>query len=227
MGLLTSFSMLLFITIGWGQTFSLSEIHGIEIESYVEIIEMSYGDLDGDTIAEMVLVVNRSDSSDFNVPRDLMVLKQKDATWHLWKISSHAILGTDEGGVLGDPFQGAYAEDHMIHISHSGGSNWRWSETSVYGFRDHEFLLNSHESYFGSFCDEKIEIRFDLVTGEVNYSVDIEACPEGFGDNSHLLESLPHTEVFLHPDLKIKLFDVKDTIVEITTPNNQVFSISH
>jgi len=221
--LIVFFSLL--TVFGFSQNLEIDEIEAIDKGIYSEIIEFSYGDLDGDENIELLLVLNRLDTANNNTPRDLVILKMDDLSWYVWKKSSTTILGSDEGGVMGDPFQWAYIDSDKIHVSHSGGSRWRWSESHIYSFNQDTFSLNSYNSSWGAFCEDKIEVDFNLILGNITYSVDIEECPEGFGNNNHLLDSLPITEEFSYKGLRIDLFNDDRSIIEIITPLNNAFSI--
>ena len=221
--LIVFFSLL--TVFGFSQNLEIEEIEAIDKDIYSEIIEFSYGDLDGDENIELLLVLNRLDTANNNTPRDLVILKMDDSKWYVWKKSSATILGSDEGGVRGDPFQWAYIDSNKIYISHAGGSRWRWSEDYIYSFKQDTFLLNSYYSYWGAFCENKIEVDFNLISGNISYSIDIEECPEGFGNNHHLLDSLPILEEFLYKDLRIDLFNENRPILDIITPLNNTFSI--
>jgi hypothetical protein len=206
--------------LGFCQNVYLEDVVGVDLEYYSQIIDSDWGDLDGDSIAEGVLVVNVLDSIDFGAIRDVIVIKQNNNIWSLWKSSSSAVLGSADGGVFGDPFQAINIEDNRIYISHMGGSNWRWSYTDEYSFVNDQFILISHFSYWGSLCDEKADFDFDLKSGKIIYSVDKEECPEGFGDNSHLSGLLPISEEFLYPNLKINFKNRYDSIINIVSPNH-------
>ena len=211
--------------LGFGQTLEIDEIEALDKDVYSKIIEYSYGDLDGDNKIELMLVVNRVDTSEFNTPRDLIILKMSDESWYVWKKSSSVILGSDEGGVSGDPFQWGHIDNNKIKLSHAGGSRWRWSVDQTYCLSQDTFLLTSYYSYWGALCDAKTEVDFNLSSGKVNYAIGIEECPEGFGDNAHLSDSLPTTEDFFYKDLRIDLFQETRPLIHIVTPLNQTFSI--
>lgn len=214
-----------FTVLGFGQNLEIDEIEAIDKDIYSEIIEFSYGDLDGDENVELLVVLNRLDTSENNTPRDLIILKMDDSLWYVWKKSSTTILGSGEGGIMGDPFQWAHIDSNQIHISQSGGSRWRWSESCIYSFSKDTFLLNSYNSYWGAFCEDKIEVDFNLISGNITFSTGIEECPEGFGNNNHLLDWLPVTEEFLYKGLRIDLFNENRSNIDIITPLNNAFSI--
>jgi hypothetical protein len=214
------FLFLILPFLGLTQELKLAEFEGFDSSRYTSSLDSAFGDLDGDGIAECALALNVPDTADFGFKRVLVVLKQKDSVWYLWKTSKSAILSSEDGGVMGDPFQGLDIENNKIFISHSGGSNWRWRFVDSYALVDTTFFLATHFSYWGSFCDEKIEIDFDLFSGQILYSLDLEECGEGFGDNSHLLDSLPKTESFIYKNVKIYLQNRLDTNIRIISPVN-------
>ena len=81
---------------GFSQNLEIDEIEAIDKDIYSEIIEFSYGDLDGDENIELLLVLNRLDTANNNTPRDLVILKMDDLSWYVWKKSSTTILGKTE-----------------------------------------------------------------------------------------------------------------------------------
>ena len=64
-----------------------------------------------------------------------------------------------------------------------------------------------------------------MISGEGHYYVDVEECPEGFGDNSYMKKSLPLREDFIQANLFIDLFSKKDSIYTVTTPLNNSFTL--
>mgnify|MGYP006124262061 FL=1 len=208
-----------------GQEITVDFLNSMDSNIYSQIIASSHGDLDNDKVDELLLVVNRLASTLDNIPRNIILLKKKEGSWVKWLESSTEILGSGEGGVMGDPFEDAYIEDNEIHISHSGGSRWRWSYHHTYSFRKNLFLLKSYYSYWGALCESKTEIIFNLISGVGYYYVDVEECPEGFGDNSYMKESLPLKEDFFRTELHIDLFSRTDSIYTITTPLNNIFTL--
>jgi hypothetical protein len=202
------------------QELNLEQVKGLDLSYNIDLISSDIGDLDGDSIPEYVLAFNTIDSSKVGSLRELVVLKQNNGLWYVWKTSKSAILGSDDGGVMGDPFKELDIDSNKIFISHFGGSNWRWHFVDSYALIEDTFFLATHYSYWGSFCDEKTEIEFDLFSGHILYSIDLEECGEGFGDNSHLLERLPISESFFYESMKIDLQNRLDTNIFIVSPKN-------
>jgi len=94
------------------QELKLAEIVGLESSRYTSSLDSAFGDLDGDGIAECALVLSAPDTADLGFKRVLVVLKQKDSVWYLWKTSKSAILSSEDGGVMGDPFQALDIENN-------------------------------------------------------------------------------------------------------------------
>lgn len=202
------------------QQIDFEDVKGLNLSYYTTPISSDIGDLDGDSIPEYVLVFNTIDTADVASNRELVVLKQNGGLWYVWKTSKSAILSSNEGGIMGDPFEELFIDSNKIFISHFGGSNWRWHFVDSYTLIEDTFFLATHYSYWGSFCAEKVEIDFNLLSGRILYSIDLEECGEGFGDNSHLLEHLPMSESFFYEGLKIGLQNRLDTNFLIISPKN-------
>ena len=99
------------------QELKLAEIVGLESSRYTSLLDRAFGDLDGDGITEYALVLNAINTADFGFKRVLVVLKQKYNLWYLWKTSKSAILSSEDGGVMGYPFQGLDIEYQDIYFS--------------------------------------------------------------------------------------------------------------
>tara|TARA_B110000444_G_scaffold168672_1_gene157547 strand:+ start:710 stop:922 length:213 start_codon:yes stop_codon:yes gene_type:complete len=64
--LIVFFSLL--TVFGFSQNLEIDEIEAIDKDIYSEIIEFSYGDLDGDENIELLIVLNRLDTANNNTP---------------------------------------------------------------------------------------------------------------------------------------------------------------
>ena len=98
------------------QELKLAEIVGLESSRHTSSLDSAFGDLDSDGIVECALVLNAIDTADLGFKRVLVVLKQKNSVWYLWKTSKSAILSSEDGGVMGDPFKALYKEDRFIML---------------------------------------------------------------------------------------------------------------
>lgn len=92
-----------------------------------EVLALERGDLNGDGTVDAILVTER-EASETDHPRTLSIilLDGRDA-WRLAAKSDKAVYAREDGGMLGDPFQGVSIGKRSFTISHYGGSSWRWS----------------------------------------------------------------------------------------------------
>jgi len=142
-------------------------------------IGSAMGDLDKDSIAELVVIYNTSeiidkDSSD--IVRLLVIYKKIGGQWTIWKQSKNAVLSGMSGGVLGDPFQGIEITKGVLKIFHNGGSSEKWSITDIYRYQNGDFYLIGFTDYSGCPCDYWEKVDFNLSTGKLTYSKEYEVC---------------------------------------------------
>lgn len=88
-----------------------------------EINEIVDGDLDNDQIPEKVIIYNIKEGSEIGNIREIQILKKVNGKWKILEKSRNAILGKDEGGVMGDPYQSTVINKGILIISHYGGSS--------------------------------------------------------------------------------------------------------
>lgn len=87
-------------------------------------ISEAFGDLDGDSKDERVVVWQDSD-----LHRVLQIFKRdSENKWIKWQEFSNVIMNSDDGGAMGDPFEGLEIKNRVITINHSsGGGRFEWS----------------------------------------------------------------------------------------------------
>ena len=74
-------------------------------------ISEAFGDLDGDGKDERVVVWQDSD-----LHRVLQIFKKdSENKWIKWQEFSNVIMKSDEGGAMGDPFEGLEIKNRVIH----------------------------------------------------------------------------------------------------------------
>ncbi len=134
------------------------------------------GDLNKDSIPEKAIVYNTSDSSDFGFIREIQIFKNVNQKWILLEKSRNAILKSEEGGILGDPFESIYIKKGVLIINHFGGSNSKWSKTDKYRFNVSTFELIGTKISNGMSCEYRETIDFNLLTGKIIYSKKFEKC---------------------------------------------------
>ena len=93
-----------------------------------EISEV-FGDLDGDSVDERVVVWQDSD-----LHRVLQIFKKdSENKWIKWQEFSNVIMKSDDGGAMGDPFEGLEIKNRVITINYSGGGGrFEWGYTYKY-----------------------------------------------------------------------------------------------
>ena len=92
-------------------------------------ISEAFGDLDGDGKDERVVVWQDSD-----LHRVLQIFKKdSENKWIKWQEFSNVIMKSDEGGAMGDPFEGLEIKNRVITINYSGGGGrFEWGYTYKY-----------------------------------------------------------------------------------------------
>ena len=144
-----------------------------------EIIEEKIGDLDRDGISERIIVYNTNDTTEDGIVRELRILKKSNKKWTIWKKSRNAVLKSQEGGMMGNPFEGIEIEKGILIISFSGGSSWKWSYKDKYRFQNGQLALIRHSNISGKPCEYWIHIDFNLSTGKITYKKEFEDCEKG------------------------------------------------
>lgn len=93
-----------------------------------EISEV-FGDLDGDSVDERVVVWQDSD-----LHRVLQIFKKDNKSkWIKWQEFSNVIMNSNDGGAMGDPFEGLEIKNRVITINYSGGGGrFEWGYTYKY-----------------------------------------------------------------------------------------------
>ncbi|MCB0649706.1 MAG: hypothetical protein KDC85_00365 [Saprospiraceae bacterium] len=136
------------------------------------------GDLDKDGQEEKVMVFNTDRMTDFGYEREIHVFKKEEGAWKLWQRSSTAVLPSEQGGTMGDPFEDISIENGAIVIKHLGGSRQKWSYTHRFRFQNSKWELIGASVEFGSRCDYWEYFDYNLSTGKINYKKETEICDE-------------------------------------------------
>lgn len=111
-----------------------------------DTLSAATGDLNKDNVADYVLVL-RSQKEEAYDPNDslpgriLVVLIKKGDSYTAAAKSIGSILGKDDGGVFGDPFEEVEVVKGILVIRHYGGSAWRWGYTHKFRFQNNAFFL--------------------------------------------------------------------------------------
>jgi hypothetical protein len=105
-----------------------------------EILISVKADLDGDTRDDFLVAFEY-----LNDERELIIITNPEGKYRIAARSKRVILCKTCGGVHGDPFVRIWAEKKKFGIDHFGGSNWKWSDHSEFGYsrRDKKWQLLS------------------------------------------------------------------------------------
>jgi len=126
--------------------------------------------LDKDKIDELVIVYNTSDEEDFGTIREIQIFKSKNSKWTLWHRSRGAVLPSDHGGMMGDPFEGINITNGVLQINHFGGSRWKWNYTHKYRHQKVYFYLIGATIGYGANPEGFTTVDYNLSTGQIDYS---------------------------------------------------------
>lgn len=142
------------------------------------VIETVDGDLDGDKIPEKVIVYNTKDTTDMGNIREIQILKKVNGKWTILEKSRNAVMESRAGGMMGDPYGETKIEKGILIISQNGGSSWKWDVTDKYRYQNGHFELIGISSTSGRPGDYWKDIDFNLSTGQLNYSKEVENTAE-------------------------------------------------
>lgn len=198
--------LLILIQLSYGQE--------LPIPDNYSVVDSVSGDLDKDSITELVVVYNMGPENDIDgVPRELIIYKLKNNKWTEWKKSDQALYGSRDGGMMGDPFGEIEIKNGILLISQNGGSSWKWGFTDKYRFQDGEFYLIGYSSFAGKLCEYWEDIDFNLSTGKMIIKKEYEEC-ETKEQEIYKREN----ETLFEKGLKITLQNRQAREIKITTP---------
>lgn len=148
----------------------------IETPKSFKILDEIEGDLDKDGISEKVIVYDTEKETDLGTERQIFIYKKTNDKWELWKSSVGAILPSQHGGMMGDPFDGISIERNCIVIYHYGGSRQKWSYTHRFRYQSGDFYLIGATINSGSPCDYFETFDYNLSNGKIDYQKEMENC---------------------------------------------------
>lgn len=163
-----------------------------------EIIETIDGDLDGDKIPEKVIIYNTKDTTDMGNVREIQILKKNNGKWTVLEKSKNAVLESNAGGMMGDPYQSTTIKNGILEIIQAGGSSWKWDRTDKYRFQNGNFELIGYSSTYGKPEEYFTDVDFNLSTGQLVYSKEVESTDRPDNGKSE-------KETFIKKGLKINL----------------------
>lgn len=176
------------------------------------ILQTVDGDLDGDQIPEKVIIYNTKEPGDLGDLREIQILKKVNGKWTILEKSTNAILDSESGGLMGDPYSGTTIEKGILMISHFGGSSWKWQYTDKYRYQNGHFELIGHTSSSGRPGDYIQNVDFNLSTGQINFKNEVDNTKE-YGPSKN--------ETFIKKGIKINLQNRHDKSIKIILPKTK------
>ena len=143
-----------------------------------KVLKQVSGDLDKDGIEEKIIVKNTPQTGDFGIVRKIAIYKNQNGNWQLWKESTGAVLPSEHGGMMGDPFDAINIEKGCIVIAHIGGSKDKWTYTHRYRFQNGDFYLIGASTSYGANCEMWTYNDFNLSTGKVEVKKENDNCEQ-------------------------------------------------
>lgn len=128
-------------------------------------------DLNQDGRKDLALVIHEQMKDEARPKRRLLLLalRQKDGSLERSAVSDSAVLDSDEGGMMGDPFVSMEVRRGAVVIEHYGGSRFRWGTTARYRFQNSRWqMIGQTQVHFETMDDRYLERKdHNLVTGLV------------------------------------------------------------
>ena len=186
----------------------------LPIPNNYTVIDAVSGDLDKDSIPELVVAYNTAHENEIDgVVRELIIYRLKNNKWTEWKKSEQALYGSKNGGLMGDPFGEIAIKNGILLISQNGGSSWKWEFTDKYRFQNGEFYLIGYSSIVGKLCEYWKDVDFNLSTGKMIIKKEYEEC-----ENEEQKIYKRENETLLEKGLKITIQNRQERQIKITTP---------
>ncbi len=182
-----------------------------------KILKEIEGDLDKDGVSEKVIVYDTEKETDFGTERQMYIYKKNMDTWEIWRKSVGAILPSQHGGMMGDPFEDILIERNCIVINHLGGSRQKWNYTHRFRYQNDDFQLIGATVNFGSPCDYFFLFDYNLSNGKISYKKETEDCENDSSkiekkEMVSLLETLPTMDGFYPGDNEFTFPNSETTI---------------
>lgn len=148
----------------------------LELPKGHTLLDAASGDLDGDGISEKVLVINTDTETTLGSMRQLQIYKVKYGSWHLWHQSERAVLASENGGMMGDPFVSIQIENASLVINHVGGNRDKWRYSHRFQLRNRSWRLVNTEVDLANLCQNGEHWIYDLVSGKITLVEEQYAC---------------------------------------------------
>ena len=138
------------------------------------IIGEAIGDLNKDKIEERVIICNTDRNEDMGTVRVIYIFKRDRTKWKIWHTSIGAVLPSDHGGMMGDPFEEIKIENGSIVIRQSGGSREKWAYTHRYRFQNNAWELIGATINYYTPEDFSETLDYNVSNGKISYSKEVD-----------------------------------------------------
>lgn len=196
---------------------------GFTEKSENKVLLAIYGDLTNDKIDEKVIITELNEEGDYGKVRLLQVFTKKNNKWIVLAASKSVILGSEGGGMMGDPFisKSLKINKGILEISHDGGSSWKWFVTHKFRFQKNKFELIGFHHVYGKPCEYFQTVDYNLSTGKIKFDKEFEVC-----EDENLNKLKDENEIFikkLNPLPNFQTINVKE--IKIITPKfkNEIY----
>lgn len=127
-------------------TFSEELSEGWSVKEQISV------DFNGDGLDDIIEV---SENPGGERRKIIFLIKESDGFAIEVVSSDTALLGSQDGGVWGDPWEGMVYKDGSLFISYYGGSRWRWSSRYQFKIYNGQWMLIGFEgSSFDMFNED-------------------------------------------------------------------------
>ncbi len=136
------------------------------------------GDLDGNGTEDLLIAYETDKQTDFGKERQIHIFKKEDKKWKLHKKFTGPLLPSDQGGVMGDPFQDIQIKKGVIIIEQSGGSRDKWSYIHRFRKQNNNWELIGATVNLFTPCEKSDKYDYNLNTGKVEVESAVLKCDE-------------------------------------------------
>ena len=155
---------------------AIQDLPPIPVPSGFKKLGEATGNLDDDPTPERVVVYDTEVETQMGTQRQIYVYQAGEKEWKLWHKSTGAVLPSQHGGMMGDPFDGITIERGAIVINHFGGSRQKWHYTHRFRHQGGGWELIGATIHYGAPCDYWEDLDYNLSTGKALYTKEVEDC---------------------------------------------------
>ena len=106
------------------------------IPANTRILDAATADLNGDELADYVVVAEDATDAEAEDPtRSVIIIQQKSGgAFAIAARSDRAVIAKSSGGAMGDPFDGITAKKKEFTLTHFGGRREKWTASYTFGY---------------------------------------------------------------------------------------------